>query len=485
MSLLNSNQPCPCGSATKYKKCCKGKIDWEDILRKRPSDGIPHLTVRGRNLGFLNRVDSILGLSGTPNPHWGNVKEAMSVNVVRDIAEAVTQFWPKNTDVSEALKRSNRSNIAALHLGTQQSPEYVLNTVARHALYADKILIFDPIVHPLSVKPEFSALHNPQEHVFNTLKHLRTWYALSPWIEAGIVELIRGPSDFDHRLQWDLIVHAEQRGSRVENLDGAIAQDIENLMESSESNDLKLLYVLGLPDHQLAQMFLSAEKSTSTVGVDDFIRYVRSEEQKHPYFIKVEVDGKRVSQITTTTSGASYAEGSMVANITNSYLFTDLRSRWMEVQNDRAISASARIWDPFSKAFSDAKIPTFESIPLEFALRLRQEGRLDALRSFLRQVWKAGQISDFDEREAAMFADKFKDELQIAKSEWTKINSDLVKWVGAESLVASVAAAFSTGEIIPAAGWALAATAQIASSTLNRHNFRKRYPAAMFLGINK
>ena len=382
MSLLGFNQPCPCGSGAKYKRCCRGKVDWEDILRKRPSDAIKNLTVRGRNLGFLGRVDSLLGISGSESVHWEHVKDAMSANVVRDIAEAVTIFWPKNTDVAVALKENDQSRVSALHLGTQQNPEHILRAVARHALYADKILIFDPIVHPLNVKPKYSALHTPQEHVFNTLKHLRTWYALSPWIEAGIVEIVRGPGDFDHRLRWDLLNQARDGQKHIANLDEAIEQDVEKLMDSTEGSDLRMLSVLGLPDQQLAQMCLSATNGSSSIDVDTFIKYVRSEEKKHPYFTNVVANGQRVAQLTSTTSGASYAEGSMVANITNAYLFTDLRSRWMEIQSERLSTAPARIWDPFSKAFSEAEIPTFQDIPLPFALKMREEGRMETMRAF-------------------------------------------------------------------------------------------------------
>lgn len=483
MSLVGFNQPCPCGSGAKYKKCCRGTVDWENIIKKgNASDAVQSLTVRGRNLGFLNQIDSLLGLSGR-EVHWGQVKEAMSPRVVRDIAEAVTVYWPKTTDIAVVLKQADQSRISALHLGTQQNPEQILRAVARQALYADKILIFDPIVHPLNVRPEYSALHNPDEHVFNTLKHLRTWYALSPWIESGIVEIIRGPGDFDHKLRWDLLTDANSK--RISNFDEAIKHDIAELSGSSESNDLKMLHVLGLSDQQLAHMYLSSSFGTSSVEVADFIKFIRSEEKKHPYFIDVATNGQRVSQLTSTTSGACYAEGSMVANISNAYLFTDLRSRWIEIQNERVLTAPARIWDPFSKAFSEAEIPTFQNIPLPFVLKMRTEGRMETMRTFLRRVWKAGQTSDYDEREAVMFADEFKHELQIARSEWAKMDSDLIKWVGAEGLIATLAAVFSTGEIIPAAGWALAAAVQTTSSTLNRHNFKKRYPAAMFLNLEK
>jgi hypothetical protein len=483
MSFLGTNKPCPCGSGIKYKKCCYGTVDWDALLKCDISEAIPYLTLRGRNLAFLHYVDSILNLDRRRPVAWSEVKKSMTIRAVQDIAEAVTVIWPKATDVGSALKQHDPNRIAALHIGSQQSPEHVVNAVARHALYADKILVFDPLVHPLTTKPEYSALHNPAGHIFNTLKHLRIWIALAPWIESGIVEIVRGPSDFDSKLKWHLLQEADGSSHRITGLTEAINQDVESLMKSAESHDMKMLMVLGLSNEQLTRMYIDQEKPISQFNIDEFIKYVRSQEESHPYFTQTIKQDERKSQITTTTSGAGYAESSMVANIANAYLFTDLKGRWLEIQHDAKLASGARQWDAFSKAFSEASIPTFQNVPLPFALRMRQEGRMETMRSFLRKVWHSGQINDFDAREAIMFADQFRAELEVAQTEWSRIDSDLIKWIGADSLVASAAAAFSTGEIIPAAGWAFAATSQVVSSTLNRHNFRKRYPAAMFLQL--
>jgi hypothetical protein len=60
-------------------------------------------------------------------------------------------------------------------------------------------------VYPPAVREEYNPIINPEQYRAQTLKNVNLWFALLPWIEAGIVGLIRPPADFDHQLNWDLM----------------------------------------------------------------------------------------------------------------------------------------------------------------------------------------------------------------------------------------------------------------------------------------
>src|SRR5690606_31545966 len=70
------------------------------------------------------------------------------------------------------------------------------------------------------------------------------------------------------------------------------------------------------------------------------------------------------------------------------------------------------------------------NVPLEMALRLRSENRLESLRLFLRKIWKACRDSDeFSERNAVALSAELNDEIAKARDEWSKIDQELLKWV--------------------------------------------------------
>ena len=61
MARLSRNARCPCGTGKKYKHCCYGTVDW-DVIERGKGDRFQYLSVRGRNLAFLDLVAELLQL---------------------------------------------------------------------------------------------------------------------------------------------------------------------------------------------------------------------------------------------------------------------------------------------------------------------------------------------------------------------------------------------------------------------------------------
>ena len=65
---IGRNDLCPCGNLKKYKNCCEGKVAWNQIFRKNSPTWKDHLSPRGRNLLFLERLYTALKLNKEPTP---------------------------------------------------------------------------------------------------------------------------------------------------------------------------------------------------------------------------------------------------------------------------------------------------------------------------------------------------------------------------------------------------------------------------------
>ena len=69
------------------------------------------------------------------------------------------------------------------------------------------------------------------------------------------------------------------------------------------------------------------------------------------------------------TTGASYPSAMMTAGITGSYLFTDIRLKWREIELDReSHSAEKKVWAPFAKALQNTPLKYLNNLRLEHAL---------------------------------------------------------------------------------------------------------------------
>ena len=103
---VGANDHCPCGSLLKYKKCCKGLVDWPLVLTQPLGIQVRHLSVRGKNLVFLNLLADALQLDSLGGK-WADLKRAFSPEAVQKVFAAVEFVWPDRDDlISEHLPKA-------------------------------------------------------------------------------------------------------------------------------------------------------------------------------------------------------------------------------------------------------------------------------------------------------------------------------------------------------------------------------------------
>lgn len=482
---VGRNDLCPCGTGKKYKHCCDGKVDWNKIIRTG-GDWSPHLSIRGRNLHFVNQVSEILEFDTGGISSLSDYKKQFTTANVRKIHEALLEAWPPETDIFSVLEAVD-ADVSGLYIG-DYAPEYITRGIVRHSIYANKILIVDPFVYPKSVRNEFNPIIDPAQYRAQTLKNVNFWFALSPWIEAGIIEVIRTPADFDPELNWDSMKRQKKKFDEIEELKEAAKITVDEMQERHFKNMSYEHLLLSAPDSHLEKTIKDAGLEKDGFTAQDFLKYIHAKREEDPNFLEPMGTSPGSGQLHTMSTGASYDIAQLTARLTGSYLVTDLHVRWREIELDRqSHNADNRVWSPFAKAVQDCPLRYLNQLQLGHALKLRNEGRLESLRGFLHRVWKRARTDDeFDEANAVLLAEELKSEIADADTEWRQIDQDLLKIVGTELVAGLMAAgpliASGHGNFLAAAGIA-AGTANVATSTFRRKRFPDRFPAAFFMNI--
>jgi hypothetical protein len=487
---VGRNNLCPCGTGLKFKACCQGKVNWNGILRSEPDKAVEHLSVRGRNLIFVQKIYEALKFdTDSPPKSLLDFKEAFTPAAVRFINEAIVELWPKTIDIRAVLTAS-RADVSALYVGEYQ-PESLLRTVTRHCLYANKIILVDPFVYPLSVKEEFSAIAHPEQFRTQTLRNVHMWFQLLPWIKAGLVEFIRTPADFDRKLNWESMLRQKKKFEENAELRAVLDATVQSKVEKfSERENLRML-VLSAPDRYLSRLFHELKLGTEEYGEKEFLAHIHEMRKRDPFFLEPlgSVEG-RTSEFHIVSSGASYDIARLTAALTGSYLVTDLESRWKEIELDREQAGIQQPeWSPLARAFQNANLKYLNTLDLPHALAIRQEGRLESLRSFLRGLWSAAATGNpFAEQNAQYLADELEAAVRSAEEEWKQIDRDLLKWLGGEAAAALLSAgpliASGQAEFVAAAA-ITAGTATLTASYMQRRGFQDKFPAAFFMKIKK
>lgn len=484
---IKRNDICPCGSGKKYKYCCEGKVNWNQIIKEK-KDRTPYLSIRGRNMIFIYKITEALQLDSVTRSVLSNkYKAAFTTEAVKRIHEALIDIWPLNMDIQSVLQSAS-TDVSGLYVG-EYRPENILKGLVRHSIYANKMIVVDPFVYPYSVRDEYNPVLMPEQYRMQTLRNVNFWFLLAPWIEAGIVEIIRTPDDFDRKLKWDFLKRQYKKFEENEELRKAVEESTSKFVSSKQmKEEMFRQLILPAPNEYLKKVFKDLDLGKEGLTFEEFIAYIEKEREKDPDFLETFKPGKNISQLLIFSSGASYDIAKLTANLTGSYLVTDLYSKWKEIEIDReSQNAESREWSPFAKAFQSLKLKFLNNLNLEHALILRKEKRLEHLRVFLRKVWKSACTAEpMNEINANLLADELKYEVKKAEVEWEKIDQELLKWIGIEA----AAGIMTAGPMIAsgycsflAAALALGGTIKLGVTQLERKSFQDKFPAAFFMKL--
>lgn len=477
MSKIGRNDPCPCGSGKKYKKChINQEIQMNKPTYYHPVSGMTFskagnaLSLYDRNMTFLDGVADILPFDSKKG--WNDMKQKISREHVREIYKLIAYLWPPETNI-ETLFPKPENNLRSLYLGYMR-PESILDSVVRYSLYCDQILVVDPFMNPWCVQEEYNPLVHPEGYLSDTLKWLLLIFQLAPWIENKNVILIPDPGNFDYQLRIRTLQLAEERakGFALENFK-------DPQLERYSKQDFKRMWLSMPTDVMIAK--LKKEKMTEQ-EIASMLAYVQRLKDSDPYFpTNPKENGMSGYHISTT--GANLEMGLFISQMTGSYMYTDFNSRWEEISSVANLNEQQEMWGPLTHAFQELDFQFLNKVDPIFASRLRQDGRLENMRNFLRKVWQSTCSEDPMNKETILgLKDELTEECHKAETEWKKIDVDLAKWILSEGGAGSLLSAGMNWQI-PALGFSMVAIGQLLSSRYKRERFRSNVPLSVFVDL--
>ncbi|MBA7674149.1 hypothetical protein ES703_82356 [subsurface metagenome] len=472
---IGRNAPCPCGSGKKYRFCC---------LNKRSRDSNSEVTrpnLYKKNLLLLDAIGNIFNFYSGKS--WGDIKKSISREQISELYRFIAWLWPPETNVSEILPEHS-SKLRALYLGDVQ-PELIASNIFRFSLYADEILIIDPFHNPWCLREKFNPLINPDQFKFDTLKLLYFMVMLEPFIRFGIVKLIPDPGTFDFQLRnktWEL---AQER------LKGWQPSQADMKDAEAEAKQHTTRFLATLPSDKL-EIFLKRAVPDST-GID-IKKLMKTFEniRKHDPLAVNQIKGEDDSgQMMIGRFGADLEMTLIITQLTGSFPYTNILFKWKELlSSGDDLNETAKLWTPLTKAFQELDFRFLNNVDSKFAIEMRENGRLESFRSFLRKIWNSVG-GDIDINKIDALSRDFKDELNFeyakAKAEWNKIGRSLLKWIGSTAAGSMITDSIVNGNIslYLAGGFTVAAVIELLVSRFKKSEFRKSIPMSVFIDLSR
>jgi len=293
-------------------------------------------------------------------------------------------------------------------------------------------------------------------------------------VKAGIVSIIPPPTDFDPDLREQVWSMAEERWKHSTYTidDGEIARLSRRAQEK---------IILRLPDEQLAQFVKTNLPKGTLTDISNVIASVKNKRRSDPLLLNQDfnLDG----ELSILRNGANLETGLYISQLTGSFLYTDHSTQWQEI-NSVAQGGENDLWSPVTSAMQSLDFKFLGNVDPAFALRLKQEGRLETFRGLLREVWKSVQDNKLDEATSRYFADEMRGRYNEAEAEWSNIDKQLVKWLTGRTGVTAIL----SGGIdwrIPAMGFCIEGVGKLIAARTDRKNFKANVPMSVFLDLKK
>lgn len=435
-------------------------------------------SIKERNIILLNAIWDIFGFK--KGKSWNDVRKEMSDDQVRELYRVVGWLWPTNTDIISLLPKPS-SNLRGLYIGeTKPDLDAILQNIVRYSLYSDELLVVNPFMNPRTIAPDYNPIAHPELYKQDTLEMIAFVFRLAPWIDSGVVSMIPNPADFDYELRKSTWEMAEKRWKE---------QKLDLTPETRAELKPRGIRVLQksmyrLPKDKLEITIKRALPDLSSEKLQELTDYVQESRRNDPMIVDQELpDG---GELYIMRNGANLELGLYMGQLTGSYLYTDRHEQWREILSSAQNSPSGgETWSPLTKSFQELEFKFLNNIDPKFALRLKEEGRLEKFRRFLRKVWveiEGNPSYEQSNKLARQFAEELHEEYGRTKEEWTQIDKELMKWLtGPEGFAGIISGAMNWQ--IPALGFCIRGVGKLLEARTDRKNFRENVPLAVFLDL--
>lgn len=375
---VGPNAPCPCGSGKKYKKCYRDKPEDE-----RPSS--LERSIRERNLKFFEILVNILGFDEKKD--WSAIRRELTDQKIADIHKAIAVLWPLETDLMSLLPRPDAKISRALYSGLLD-PRVTYKEVAAFSLFADEILIINPFPNPNIIRKEYNPIDSPGQYRQATLKNIIFLISLMPLIQAGRVNLIPDPLNFNAALRQEIFSEAKKRRDQVK-----LDKKEFGSMEKLAKEDFKRFLFNG-PDERLRSFIKRAKPQITEDELKQTLEYVKRENEQDPLAtLHPPSIGESGGQMLMSHLSPNLELGMFLAQATGSFILTHHPYRWSEIRSsvNYFYGDYQSPWERIARHMTNFEMDFVHFFDHKDLLLALKNAELAHMRITLRDIWNAVQ----------------------------------------------------------------------------------------------
>lgn len=231
---------------------------------------------------------------------------------------------------------------------------------------------------------EYSPYDSPAQYKNDTIKNVFIMMHIMPLIDADIIEMIPDPCDFDPYFRQRIYkmgdARLKGRGPSQEDMGYA-----EKLMRDDFKRSM-----LNLPAESLKHQIKKAQPDLSEEELEKTLKYFQMEKLSDPLAsLQPLIPGKNNGQLQILRMGGNLETALYLAQATGSYVYTDVRFRWREVQSaalKRPGVDDLDPWAPIVQALDSVPFSIYIDADPRFCCLIKEKGTLKEFISLYRRI---------------------------------------------------------------------------------------------------
>lgn len=205
-------------------------------------------------------------------------------------------------------------------------PQHVHEFAIGSALNFGEILIQHPFVHLGILKKQFRPTEHPRKCRAEFLKTMLFFISVMPLVEAGLVNLIPDPCDFDFHLRDQMMGMARERSASLK-LNISDDPRMEELLREDFKRTL-----LALPDEALRKQ-MAKGMQPEAVNLDELMPHIGQIREDDPLAVLQDgaLEPGTGGQFQLMKMAPNFEITMYLAQATGALILTDSKHRWLEL----------------------------------------------------------------------------------------------------------------------------------------------------------
>lgn len=340
--------------------------------REDENNPIRKYSIRKRNEIINNAIWKIFGFDEGKN--WHDFRRELADEKIKELYGIIGALWNPDTEITNLLPKPNSNELRAFYHGSLD-PRITPITVVGYSLYVDKIIMYSPFSNPGSMKKEYSPYENPYQYREDTIKSIYMMLELMPLIDAGIVEVIPDPCEFNPELRMRTFKMAEAR-MKYRHID---MDDMDYSHKLMREDMEKSMY--SLPPDILEHKIRESSPDISEQEMKEALDYVEKKRAEDPFMdLQPIKTGKGNGRFHIYKISGTHEMALYLAQVTGSFLYTDVRHCWNEHKASELKKTNEKIndnpWKSLENFLNEYNLIMYSNPDPRFWPKIKERGYL-------------------------------------------------------------------------------------------------------------